>query len=146
MQTDTANKGQINLIKHLMYLLEWSVETKKANTLEFTKRTNDIEQLTATEATSFIKVLEEMKSQFLQKKQKRKRQVIANIYKMPESFGWWYYDVTGKKKFAGRKFDEYLLTAPKSPFKGKKFNNLTYVQLGKLIALLLKWDKHYNKK
>ncbi|MBN2263040.1 MAG: hypothetical protein JW735_09010, partial [Prolixibacteraceae bacterium] len=74
-----------------------------------------------------------------------RRKLIAVVYSLPEKLGF-YETKNNKKHFSGSVFDDFLMNNPRSPFVGRKLNELGVNELTKLMAIMKKWVDFYNKK
>ncbi len=153
-RTNQQNKLLHGLIKDLGI----NSDIKAMMVSQFTnQRTESTAEMLYYEVQSMIEALqrelskskltdqEKLKIAENERAQRLRRTLISAIYNLPERFEFWTAQGE-KKKFNARKFDEFLLTNPKSPFPNCKLNQLSVLQLTRLIAIINQWNVHYNKK
>lgn len=112
-------------------------------------RTEKTSELTIDECNNLIGSLnaekQRRKQSADQRTQRLRRSLIACIYDLPEKLKFWHTDGE-RKRFDAKAFDEFLQNSKKSPFPGKKLNDLKLNEINKLIAIMKKWTVFYNKK
>ncbi len=73
-----------------------------------------------------------------------RKTLISFVYQLPAGFGFYKQD-GDKKQFDAGVYDRFLVEGKHSPYPGKRLNQLSIKELGRLIAIMKRWGEHYSK-
>ena len=144
-RTNAQNRRLFGLLNKLGF----DADERRRMVLHFTGgRSSSSSELTISECnhmTGYLSHLVAIKFDAEDVRRDRLRKtLISFVYQLPAGFG--FYQQRGEnKQFDAQAYDRFLLQGKHSPYPGRRLNQLSIKELGRLIAIMKGWVEHYSK-
>ena len=153
-RTNAQNRRLFGLLNKLGF----DADERRRMVLHFTGgRSSSSSELTISECnnmTGYLSHLVAIKFDAEDVRRDRLRKtLISFVYQLPAGFGFYqlpagfgFYQQRGEnKQFDAQAYDRFLLQGKHSPYPGRRLNQLSIKELGRLIAIMKGWVEHYKK-
>ena len=153
-RTNAQNRRLFGLLNKLGF----DADERRRMVLHFTGgRSSSSSELTISECnnmTGYLSHLVAIKFDAEDVRRDRLRKtLISFVYQLPAGFGFYqlpagfgFYQLRGEnKQFDAQAYDRFLLQGKHSPYPGRRLNQLSIKELGRLIAIMKGWVEHYKK-